>query len=200
MLPDLAAQWKAYLCKPHSISLFDMKKIALSLSALFLILLINSAFFLASNSAGPINWMSIEEAAAKGKRKPRKVVIDVYTDWCGWCKKMDKTTFADEKVAKYVNDKYYAVKLDAESKEPITLNGKIYKYNPQAKAHELALELLQGRMSYPTTVYLDEKFNTIQVQPGYLEAPVFNKLVHFFGENAYQNQSWSDFEKSFSQK
>jgi thioredoxin-related protein len=175
-----------------------MKKIALSLSALFLVLLINTAFFSVSYSTGPINWMSIEEAA--GKKKPRKVVIDVYTDWCGWCKKMDKTTFADEKVAKYVNDKFYAVKLDAESKEPITLNGKTYKYNPQAKAHELALELLQGRMSYPTTVYLDEKFNTIQVQPGYLEAPVFNKLNHFFGENAYQNQSWSDFEKSFSQK
>jgi len=147
---------------------------------------------------GPINWMSFDQAAAKGQKKPRKVVVDVYTNWCGWCKKMDKSTFADTKVAKYVNDKFYAVKLDAESKEPVTLNGKTYRYNPQAKSHELAIELLQGRMSYPTTVYLDEKFNTIQVQPGYLDTEVFNKIVHFYGDNAYKNQSWSDFEKGFS--
>src|SRR6187397_3084056 len=67
----------------------------------------------------PINWISLQEAEKLSKKQPRKIVVDVYTDWCGWCKKMDKSTFADAKTAAYVNKHYYAVKLDAETKEEI---------------------------------------------------------------------------------
>ncbi|MGV3585410.1 MAG: thioredoxin family protein, partial [Adhaeribacter sp.] len=69
---------------------------------------------------GKINWLSLEEAAVLNKKEPRKMVIDVYTDWCGWCRKMDQSTFSDPEVADYVNKNFYAVKLDAEGKKPIT--------------------------------------------------------------------------------
>src|SRR5688572_24746467 len=98
-----------------------------------------------------IEWLTIEEAAAKSKKKPRKIFIDVYTDWCGWCKKMDKTTFSETEIINYINKNYYAVKLNAEGKEPITLNGKTYTFKSEYRSHELAVELLQGQMSYPTT-------------------------------------------------
>src|SRR5690606_4382796 len=68
-----------------------------------------------------INWVSIEEAERLTKEAPRKIFVDVYTDWCGWCKRMDATTFTDEAVVDYVNEHYYAVKLNAESKENISL-------------------------------------------------------------------------------
>lgn len=58
---------------------------------------------------GPITWMSFEEAVAKSQKEPRKMFIDVYTDWCGWCKRMDATTFQDSIVAKYMGEKFYAV-------------------------------------------------------------------------------------------
>ena len=50
--------------------------------------------------------MGFEEAVAKSEKAPKKLFIDVYTDWCGWCKKMDKTTFAETEVAKYINENY----------------------------------------------------------------------------------------------
>lgn len=142
-----------------------------------------------------IQWLSIEEVAARMKQEPRKVVIDVYTDWCGWCKKMDKSTFTDPEVAQLVNDHFYAVKLDAEGKEPITLNGKTFNFKPEYKAHELSVALLQGQMSFPTTVYLDENMNMLAPVPGYLDAKNFSKILRYFGENHHQNMNFQEYEK-----
>lgn len=140
-----------------------------------------------------IQWLTLEEAAAKSKIEPRKIVVDVYTDWCGWCKKMDKSTFSDPKVVAYVNKNYYAVKLNAEGKEPISINGKKYNYNAQYRAHEAAIALLNGQMSYPTTVYLDEKMKIISPVPGYLDVKDFQNILTFFGENFYKKQSYADY-------
>ena len=147
------------------------------------------------SAAATINWLTMEEAAAKMKKQPRKVVIDVYTDWCGWCKKMDKSTFSDPAVVAYINKKYYAVKLDAEGKKPITLNGHTYTFKSEYRAHELAIALLQGKMSYPTTVYLDEKFNMLTPVPGYLNAKIFHKILTYFGDNHHKSMTWQEFEK-----
>lgn len=143
--------------------------------------------------AAKINWLTMEEAAEKIKQQPRKVIIDVYTDWCGWCKKMDQSTFTDPAVVAYVNKHYYAVKLNAEGKAPITLNGHTYTYKPDYKAHELAIALLQGQMSYPTTVYLDEKFNMLTPVPGYLDAPTLTKILTYFGGNNHKKMSWEEY-------
>lgn len=144
-------------------------------------------------TTAPIQWVTLEEAAALSKKEPRKILIDVYTDWCGWCKQMDKRTFTDPAVAAYVNQKYYAVKLNAEGREPITVNGKTYRYNEQARAHEAALALLSGKMSYPTTVYLDERMGIITPVPGYLEAPMMKTILTYFGENHYKTKSFEEY-------
>ena len=143
-----------------------------------------------------IKWMTIQQAEAKSKKNPKKIFIDVYTDWCGWCKKMDKNTFSDPKIAEYVNKNYYAVKLDAETKEDIVLNGKTYKYNTANKVNDLAVELLQGKMGYPCTVYLDEKFNMLAPVMGYLEVKPFDNLIRYYGDNKYKTQSFEEFEAS----
>lgn len=149
----------------------------------------------ASIKVEPIQWLTIEEAAARQKQEPRKIVIDVYTDWCGWCKKMDKTTFADPEVAAYVNANYYAVKLDAEGTEPITLDGHTFKYNPEYKSHELAVALLNGQLSFPTTVYLDEEMKMLSPVPGFMDAPAFSQILHYFGDNHYKKMNFKEFEK-----
>ncbi len=147
-----------------------------------------------------IEWISFEEAEKRSKKKPRKIFIDVYTDWCGWCKKMDSDTFSNPEIAKYVNQNFYAVKFNAEGKEPITLNGKTYTLAPGNKTHQLAIELLNGRLGYPTTVYLDEKFNMLSAQPGYLTVEQLDKILHFYGDNNHKKQSYAEFEKSYSSK
>jgi thioredoxin-related protein len=142
-----------------------------------------------------IKWLTIEEAAEKMKQEPRKLVIDVYTDWCGWCKKMDKETFTDAGVAALVNEHFYAVKLDAEGKAPIKLKGKTFNFKPEYKAHELAVALLNGQMSFPTTVYLDEQMNMLTPVPGYLDAKNMTQILRYFGENHHKQMSWQEFEK-----
>ena len=147
-----------------------------------------------------VQWISWEEAVelTQNEANPKKIFIDVYTDWCGWCKKMDKDTFQNSEVASYMQDNFYMVKFDAEGKDPIEFQGKTFKYVPSGRRgyHELAAALLQGQMSYPTVVFLDEKLNMLSPVPGYQKAKPFLKIARYFGDNIYKNQDWKEYDKS----
>ncbi len=118
---------------------------------------------------GKINWISIDKAQELSKTNPRKVFIDVYTDWCGYCKKMDRTTFSEQEVVDYVNENYYAVKLNAESSKKIKFNGK-----DMTEAYLARYLRVSG---YPTIVFVDEKFENIQPYPGYRNASQFKRIL-----------------------
>lgn len=151
-----------------------------------------------SAGSGELKWMSIEEAEIACKKQPRKIFIDVYTDWCGWCKKMDKSTFRDYLVLKYASEKYYAVKMNAEDRKNVIFRDKLFKFNEGMRSHDLAVLLLNGQMSYPSIVFMDEKLQPIQTHGGYADAAQFNMMLHFFGENAYKKKkSMNDFSRDF---
>ena len=124
----------------------------------------------------PVRWMSFEEAMERSKMEKRKIFIDVFTDWCGWCKVMDKNTFSEAAVAKILNEKFYPVKFDAEQTNDIVFNGTTFKFIPSGNkgVHQLAMALLNNQMSYPTVVFLDEEFRMIQPLAGYQKAPEFH--------------------------
>lgn len=147
--------------------------------------------------AQEVQWMTWDEAAqlATTDKNPKKIFVDVYTDWCGWCKKMDKDTFQNEEVAAYMTENFYMVKLDGEGKDPITFNGKTYTYVPSGKKgyHQLALALLQGRLSYPTVVFLDENFNMLSPVPGYQKPKPFLNIARYFGDNIYLKKDWKTY-------
>ncbi|MBK7407821.1 MAG: DUF255 domain-containing protein [Saprospirales bacterium] len=147
---------------------------------------------------GELKWYSWEEAVAANKKEPKKILVDVYTDWCGWCKRMDATTFQDEMVKDFLRKNFYTVKLDAEQKEDIVFDGNTFKFQPYGKrgAHELAIQLLNGRMSYPSIVYLNEAFEIITVSPGYKMPEDIMKELHFVGDEVYKNQTWDQFKQS----
>lgn len=149
-----------------------------------------------------INWMTWEQAQAAQKKNPKKIFVDVYTDWCGWCKKMDATTFSHPEIIRYVNENYYAVKFDAEQKAPILFKGKEYKFVPQGNRgyHELAANLMNNKMSYPTTLYLDEQLNLLSPVPGYLEPQTFEVIINYFGSNAFRQTTWEEYQKTFKGK
>lgn len=148
-----------------------------------------------------INWLPWEQAATKQKEEKRKVLLNIYTNWCRWCSRMDETTFGDPRIAAYVNEKYYAVKFDAEYKEDITFQGKTYKYvrNGKTGYHELAAELLNDRLSFPAVVILDEDWQTIQTIMGFKPPSSFECIVTYFGSNQYKNTPWSAYERNCSQ-
>jgi len=150
-----------------------------------------------ASNAQEVNWLSWDEATslAATDKNPKKIFIDVYTDWCGWCKKMDKDTFQNAKVAEYMTNNFYMVKLDGEGKEPIDFKGKTYKYVPSGKRgyHELAAALLQGRLSYPTVVFMDEQLNMLSPVPGYQKPDPFLNIARYFGDNIYLEKDWKTY-------
>ncbi len=147
--------------------------------------------------AQEVEWLTWDEAAqlAETDEKPKKIFVDVYTDWCGWCKKMDKDTFQNEEVAAYMKENFYMVKLDGEGKEPIEFKGKTYKFVPSGRKgyHEFAAALLQGKLSYPTTVFLDEEMNMLSPVPGYQKPKPFLDIAKYFGDDIYKEKDWKTY-------
>ena len=147
--------------------------------------------FLTPEEKPTIEWMTFEEAVAQHKQDSvkKKMMIDIYTNWCGWCKKMDKGTFTDPDIVQYVNENFYPVKVNAESKKAVIFNGDTLKHIPNIGrngAHELALRLFNGNnMSYPTLVFLDEKLDMIQNVPGYKDAIRLKGTLLYMKNNLY---------------
>ena len=77
-------------------------------------------------SHAQIDWMTMDQALAAQKLEPKKIFMDVYTDWCGPCKLLDKKTFSNKKVIRYINQHYYAVKFNGEGTESVTYNNFTY--------------------------------------------------------------------------
>lgn len=150
-----------------------------------------------------INWMSFEEAVKLNETAPKKIFIDVYTDWCGWCTKMDQTTFTDPSIVEYMNENFYAVKFNAEQTEPVEFMGNTF-INPNTTGtrkgtHQLAQSLLQGKMSYPSYVFMNEKNQLLTIVPGYADAKTFMPILKFFGTDAFLTMTWEEFSKSQAQ-
>lgn len=145
-----------------------------------------------------VNWISWDEMVEAQKTEKRKVIIDVYTDWCGWCKHMDKTTFKDASVATYINKKLYAVKLDAESRKEFQFHGHTFKYIEQGRSgiNELAYSLLDGKLSYPSIVYLNEAFERIIISPGYKDNAAMLKEATYVGDEIYSSKTWEQYLKN----
>ncbi len=162
----------------------------------FILLLL---FFVNSmpSNAQEINWLTIEEAEEANKKEPKKILIDVYTDWCGWCKKMDKITFIDKDLVVYLNQKFYCVKLDGEDKGTLTFKGEEFNYIKQGRRgyNELAAGFLQGKMSYPSLVFLDEDLVILQAIKGFQTAEELLPIAAFLGENIYLETNWTDYIK-----
>lgn len=148
--------------------------------------------------AAKIEWLTWDEAIAKNEKNPKKIFIDVYTDWCGWCKRMDASTFKDKKVVNYMNENFYAVKFNAEMKEDIVYKEHTFKFVDSGRRgyHQLAAALLENKMSYPSFVAMDEKVDRITIIPGYRDANGMLPILQFIGGNKYKSMSYQEYEKT----
>lgn len=177
---------------------FNKIKVILLLSVAVLAIGSSTSFKM-HNSSGEVKWLDFNNAVELNSKHPKKIFIDVYTGWCGWCKRMDATTYTDPEVIKYLNKNYYAVRLDAETNETFYFNGHEFrKSNPGEKGstNELASSLLDGKLLYPTTIYFDEKFQRLSVAPGYVSAQDLLVILHYFGDNKYLDMNFDDYKKS----
>lgn len=174
-----------------------MKKL-LKLS-IILVLLITMISVKAQETKG-INWLGFEEAILMNTENPKLVFIDVYTDWCGWCKKMDASTFSNPEIIKYMNEKYYCVKLDAETKNPIEFMGtEFINPNPEGRksTHQLAALLLNNKLSYPSYVIMNEDNKVLTVVKGFKDVKSFDPIIHWFGEDVYLTTTYQDYIQTY---
>lgn len=150
----------------------------------------------ATAHGGAVAWMSIEDAAGKLQQEKRPVLIDLYTTWCGWCKEMDRKTYSNKKVAEYIQDKFYPVKVDAETHQVINWQGRAYAFSPQYRSNEFALYLTHGQLEFPTTVIIPPG-DVPQAIPGFLEPKDLELLVKYFGDGAYKTEGFEEYQKKF---
>jgi thioredoxin-related protein len=170
-----------------------MKKVILSLLLFAFMVQYNFA-----QEKSVVKWYTIAEAQILNKKEPRKIMIDVYTDWCGWCKKMDAETFTDPIIANYINTNFYAVKFNAESKDSVVFNGKtFYNKGTGRSTHQFAKALLKNQISYPSIAYLNDDLRLITTMPGYYKPVDLEPLLKYFGTNSFKKQQYEEFQKTF---
>lgn len=151
-----------------------------------------------SGQISEIRWISIEEAMHKSAQNPKPIMVDFYTDWCGWCKKLDQSTYIDSTVVHYVNENYYAVKFDAEQKEDIQFLGKTFSFVPSGSkgTHQFAMQMANrnGRIGYPTITFLDASGNRIAAEAGFKDSKKMLLILKYYGEGFFKEMDFNTFQ------
>lgn len=160
--------------------------LALAVAVLaFALLFISSPGESPTEPEGRLSWRSLEDGLQLAGAEQKKLLVDVYTDWCGWCRKMDAEVYADGKVIDILNARFLVVKLNAESDDALTYDGTRYTKAQFVRA--------LGISGYPSTVFFDEQGRPITVLPGFVDAGRFADILTYIGDNHYRTTSFDDY-------
>lgn len=155
-------------------------KAQLRLWSLFLVI-----YLFSSVNAGNIEWMNFNDAVVKANKENKHILVDFYTDWCGWCKKLDSEVYSKNEIINFLSDNFVAVKLNPEKEGEVTFQGKKYKYSEFAQA--------AGVTGYPATGFFAPNSDFLQVVPGYIPAEQFISLLKYFDDEKYKLLGFQDY-------
>ena len=159
-------------------------------------LIFNFQFSIFNSTQAQVTWHSIDEAS-KAKIGTRMYLVDFYTDWCGYCKKMDRETFTDATVAKIINKYYYPVKFNAEGRNSFTWFGTSYgPGSGRSRAHSFA----RGIQGYPTSVLYLADGKPLQAVPGFYSAKDYAIILWYFASGDYQRYPYERYQRIFDKE
>lgn len=160
-----------------------MKKISIALLSL-------AALFIAQQLVAQMNdesveWKTLPQALEEAPKTSKKILLDVYTDWCGWCKRMDRDTYSDKDVAAYLKEHFVASKMNPEKEGTIKYDDKEFTQGQFGQA--------MGITGYPATAVFNEKGELLTVIPGYIKSVEFLRILKYFGEDHYLKTEWKEY-------
>lgn len=140
--------------------------------------------------AGEHPWYPFNEGIQKAWQEKKHIVIDFYTDWCGWCKVMDKKTFSMPVVEKYLFENFVPIRIDAENRtEKLNFRGKTYTPRELTSAFQVS--------GFPSVAFLTPSLEIITVVPGYIEKDTFLKILEYVNKECYKSKiSFEEYLKS----
>ncbi len=134
---------------------------------------------------GAVRWASFNDGMATARAEHKMVMVDVYTDWCVWCKKLDKEVYPDPRVSSAIASQFVPIKVNAESGSTIEFNG--------VRMTEEQFARQAGVTGYPTVLFLDDQGKVVTTLPGFLPADRFVRVLQYVSEHRYREQSLDDF-------
>lgn len=132
-----------------------------------------------------VSWLTFEQGLAASKKEKKMMVVDFYTDWCGWCKVMDKETYGHESIIKFAKEKLVLVKVNAESNEKTRFREKDYTYRELAAAF--------GVNGYPATAFIDANGEVLTLVSGYVPADKFLPVLEFLSGGHHKTMKFEEF-------
>jgi thioredoxin-related protein len=172
--------------------------------------LVPLTLFAQEPAAQKIKWTGLETAQKAAKQDGKPLLIDVHTSWCGPCRMLGSITFMDQQTADYINSHFHPVDFDAEGADTVVYNGQVYtnpSYKPELKGrrngtHQLTLQIapVNGRVAYPTLVYMDQDGKVIAPVQGYMTPEQIEPILVYIGDGIYLKQEFPDFRKTFKSR
>lgn len=164
-----------------------MKKLTYIAVLVIFLTILFYAFYPTENSH--LKWRKFDEGLNEAKISNKKIIVDIYADWCKWCKKMDVEIYPSPEIKNYIETHYIPIKLNGESHEILYYKGEKYTYT------EFTSSL--GVNGFPATLFMETNGEIITILPGYPGKEEFLNILKFIGEDYYLKITFDEFLKKF---
>lgn len=135
-----------------------------------------------------VQWLTFDDATGRAAKEDKHIIVDIYTNWCGWCKVMERQTYGNPEVAAYLKEHFLLAKVNGEASGTVHWQGK------ELTERQLARAL--GVNGYPATYFLKPNADLLGGVSGYIEHPDFLIYARYVHTRWYEKGKIQDYADS----